>query len=654
MTISIILYICGDENAGAVHATAEQLARLKEIPECDIIETAAICADNCEAYRKQLERLGLTVIDAGGRDYLTIAQFKNAAISYTSGDYLIYIAPGETISEAVIRQLMTPQEKEPLTLAGLLEKGAGYLERIAIPRRFIEQHSGFNDRLGCGEDFELAARALAEEEKEKCTDNDMRIGLLMPDKPDAAVYQEHYLMYAYIFGKYAAQLKASGSFDRLLTQYIKEAASYGIGQYFNMQLEAMISKQQEYYIIDDATRPVVIYMGDPICIDVLKSFAYEFADSLKKCGVPVIIYNMEERGTTGLAQFMGNRYRAVVGFQTALFSVKLKDSQELVNNRIEAPKFNFLYDHPLYLYYHFTLPLDRYYVLTQDENYAEYINCYYPAIKESRHLPPAGIELPKEEQTAWNDRIYDVVFVASYHDYRERMVALERECKPEVKDIAYRLLDEMKNNPNLTGEAALANIINEYGLPDDAGSHAATDADGVGSFAVTLTDCMDVCRIVMFYYREKVIEAILDAGITLHVFGSSWNNCPLASRDNLVIHSDVSYREGIRIMGQAKLALNIMSWHKAGMTERIANTMLNHTVCLTDKTAYLEKHFIDGRDIVMYDLEKIDELPGMIKNLLADDSKLRAIAEAGYENASANHRWINRARDFVELLDGLE
>lgn len=44
----------------------------------------------------------------------------------------------------------------------------------------------------------------------------------------------------------------------------------------------------------------------------------------------------------------------------------------------------------------------------------------------------------------------------------------------------------------------------------------------------------------------------------------------------------------------------------------------------------------------------------MIKNLLADDAKMRAIAEAGYENASANHRWINRARDFVELLDGLE
>lgn len=65
---------------------------------------------------------------------------------------------------------------------------------------------------------------------------------------------------------------------------------------------------------------------------------------------------------------------------------------------------------------------------------------------------------------------------------------------------------------------------------------------------------MPYCDVLL---PRKVIEAILDAGITLHVFGSSWNNCPLAVRDNLIIHPDVSYREGIKLMGQAKVALNI-------------------------------------------------------------------------------------------------
>lgn len=638
-TVSIILYICGDEDVDTVLATAKSMAL------CDVYEAAAVCADNCDVYREELEKLGIAFADASGRDYSTISQFKNAAISYTSGDYMIYIAPGEIIDDGIISRLMTPEDYRCLTLPELIEKGAVRLERIAISRKFAAEYSGFNDRLGCGEDFELAARALALEDN--IAEKGTNVRIIMSEQPCVMLYQEHYLMYAYVFGRYAAQLQAAECFDRLLAKYITEADAYGIGQYFISELELMIAKKDEYYRIDDAIRPVVIYMGDPICFDVLKSFAYEFANSLKQCGVPVIMYDMAEHGTGGLARFVGNRYRAVVGFQTALFSVKMKDSNELVNNLIEAPKFNFLYDHPLYLYYHFTLPLDRYYVLTQDENYADYINRHYPAIKAGRHLPPAGIELLQSEQTAWDDRVYDVVFVASYHDYRERMAALERECRPEVKDIAYRLLEKMKDNPNMTSEAALADVIHECGEP-------ACTVDEAGAFAATLTDCMDVCRIVMFYYREKVIEAILDAGITLHVFGSSWNNCPLAVRDNLIIHPDVSYREGIKLMGQAKAALNIMSWHKAGMTERIANTMLNHTVCLTDKTTYLEKHFTNGRDIVMYDLERIDELPGMIKNLLADDAKMRAIAEAGYENASANHRWINRARDFVELLDGLE
>ena len=656
-TISYILYICGDENQDDVYATAESMVKTKALMDDEKLvcsELVAICADNCDAYREELEQRKITVLDLSGTDYATVAQFKNAAVSYTSGDYLIYAAPGDAVDADELGRLM---DSEEVTFEQLLANGAGRLQRIAIPRTFIEEYAGFNERLGCGEDFELAARALAE--ADDGLKENMKVRVLISEQPCVLLYQEHYRMYAYLFGKYAAKLKSAGSFDVLLERYLKEADSYGIGQYFTEQLEKMIAKKAEYYSIDDATRPVVIYMGDPICFDVLKSFAHEFSDSLRKCGIPVIMYDMSEKGTQGLAQFVENRYRAAVGFQTALFSVRLKDSQELVNNMIEAPKFNFLYDHPLYLYYHFTLPLRSYYVLTQDENYAAYINRHYPAVKKSWHLPPAGIELPEQEQTAWKDRIYDIVFVASYHDYRERMAALERECKPDLKDTAYRLLEEMKNNPDETSEEALEKVLAEcaeneaYGIHGDMGvtdGSKMTPAITDRSFAETLTDCMDVCRIVMFYYREKVIETILDAGITIHVFGSSWNNCPLADRDNLIIHPDVSYREGIKIMGQAKIALNIMSWHKAGMTERIANTMLNHTVCLTDKTTYLEKHFTDGSDIVMYDLARLGELPDIIRSLLADDYRMKAIADAGYDSASANHRWINRARDFISLL----
>jgi len=455
---------------------------------------------------------------------------------------------------------------------------------------------------------------------------------------------EHYRMYAYIFGRYADILRTSGSFDRLLEKYIVSAEKYGILQYFNEQLEHMVGRKEEYCSLYEQTAPVLIYMGDPICGDVLRIFSEEFRRCLLQRGVPVIMYDMAQLETTGLAGYFGQRFRAVLGFQTALFSVGYSLEREgLANNVIYGPKINFLYDHPLYLYAHFTYKLDRYYVLTQDADYADYINRCYPCIKRSYHLPPAGLELECTQKTAWRDKKYDIVFVASYHNYRERMLAIERECSEEYRDTTLALLDVMKDNPNLTCEAALERVLAANG-----GAALQMSAE---DFSLTLHNCMDACRTVMFFYREKIIEILVNAGITIHVFGDTWNNCPLAGRRELVIHPDVSYIEGIRIMGQAKIAFNVMSWHKAGMTERIANAMLNGSVCVTDKTTVLEREFENGRDIVMFDLERLDELPGMIKNLLNDDERMQRIANAGYENASKNHRWKNRVDEFVRMLD---
>lgn len=634
--ISVIIVVCGDEPAEYVHETLRSLAAscISGIN----LECIVACADNFEVYEHALldnncetqfcqnnNGLYVSAVNLGGRDYRTIAQLKNASIPYTHGEYLVYIQPGEIFDNDTLSKLMNSAE---VTYTQLLDAGAECLCYSAFSKEMILQYGSFNGKLACGEDFELAVRLA-----------DSGVKVLLSDEPVKPVYEEHYNMYAYIFGKYAGKLRNDKMFDRLLMKYMESASAYGIGDGFMKQLEAMIAKRAEYYKLDDAIQPVLIYMGDPICFDVLRSFSFNFAEELRKHGIPVIIYDMSKEGVSGLSEFIGKRFRAVVGFQTALFSVHMKDSEELVNNLIAGPKINFLYDHPLYLYYHFTLKLDNYYVLTQDEDYAEYISRYYPMIKASFHLPPAGIELPGGH-VRWEDKIYDIVFVASYHNYRERMLALEKECEPSTRELAQQLLEVMKENPNMTSEEAMTAVLE--------GRKESVSND---KFARLLSSCMDACRIVMFFYREKVMEVLLDAGLVIHVFGESWRECPLAGRSNMVIHPDVSYMDGIKIMAQSKIALNVMSWHKSGMTERIANTMLNKTVCLTDRTKYLEKNFKDGTDIVMFDLSKLYELPQKVANLLSDDDRMREIAEAGYRNASAKHRWKNRVDSFVDMLD---
>lgn len=55
-TVSIILYICGDEDVDTVLATAKSMAL------CDVYEAAAVCADNCDVYWEELEKLGIAFL----------------------------------------------------------------------------------------------------------------------------------------------------------------------------------------------------------------------------------------------------------------------------------------------------------------------------------------------------------------------------------------------------------------------------------------------------------------------------------------------------------------------------------------------------------------------------------------------------------------
>jgi spore maturation protein CgeB len=109
--------------------------------------------------------------------------------------------------------------------------------------------------------------------------------------------------------------------------------------------------------------------------------------------------------------------------------------------------------------------------------------------------------------------------------------------------------------------------------------------------------------------------------------------------------------DALQIYAQSKVSLNVMSWHKDGMTERVANTMLNRAVVLTDPSTYLTEHYADDREIVYYHLTRLDELPGKIRRLLSDDGYREKIAENGYKTAAAHDTWDNRAEEFLKIIE---
>lgn len=134
------------------------------------------------------------------------------------------------------------------------------------------------------------------------------------------------------------------------------------------------------------------------------------------------------------------------------------------------------------------------------------------------------------------------------------------------------------------------------------------------------------------------------------MYGDSWSRAPFAGHECLVRHQGMDVEESLNIMEQAKVSLNIMSWHKDGFTERVLNSMLAGAVALSDRSTHLEEKFVDGEDIILFDLARLGDLPGRVRELLSDEEKLRAIAEKGRKRVMEEHLWIHRAKEFLKII----
>lgn len=154
------------------------------------------------------------------------------------------------------------------------------------------------------------------------------------------------------------------------------------------------------------------------------------------------------------------------------------------------------------------------------------------------------------------------------------------------------------------------------------------------------------------YQRERMVEILLQAGLEVEVFGDSWKDSPLASYSNLLMCEQIDEAEYISVLEDAKVSLNIMYCNKGGYTERYSYSMLNGAVCVSDTSEYLCEEFTDGADIIFYQLERIEELPGKVKWLLGHPEGARRIADAAYEKAKREDTWEKRKERFLKIIQG--
>ena len=374
-------------------------------------------------------------------------------------------------------------------------------------------------------------------------------------------------------------------------------------------------------------KPILIYKSDDICYNMLNFMAEQLGDALKQLGENVIYCDLANGDYIHLSEYVGMEFKAIIGFHSMAFNIYLQSKKCFFHDLIIGPKFNFLFDHPIWAKEIFENIPKNLYVLTHDRNYIEFIKKYYPAVNDTFLLPPGGAVSPCGKEINKNK---EFVFIGTYENYRNIFPAIR---SSKYKSLANKFLLELRKKYNEPSEKVLLELLEKEG-------YSLTDKE----FLDVFSELKLIIKAVFSYYREKIIKTILESGISLTVFGDSWKNSPFANNSLLCIEKELTPLESLNILQHSKLSLNIMSWHKDGFNERIPNSMLAKCVVVGDISTCLLEQYKDDEEIILFDLGKLDELPRRIKNLLNNDVERMKIAERGYERAVKEDTWLERAK----------
>lgn len=506
---------------------------------------------------------------------------------------------------------------------------------VAIPEELVRSAGGINKKLVGKQTYELALRIaeksdVAFEEIEEDSGEQLAI---FEDRLETDVLYG-WKTDCYVIGKYSDILKEQGVFEAAVESLLAEAKERKRYAETLNYLEKMIGRGEEYDKLDDAIRPILIYKGDKLCHGVLTTIAEQLGNALERAGEKVIYFDVSEEPMGNIVRYAMQRFRAIIGVQTYLFSIEMPDEKHYLHEYIYGPKYNFLFDHPIWAVSNIRQDIPDYHLLVVDSDYTVFARRYFH--RDAVFFPPAGMTASKEESL---ERIYNLTFVGNYGEYWSQVLqlhALER----EKRFLANHFLLMMRKHPDMTIADAFARTLEQRGIQ-------LTEEE----FLHRLYDVRVAAYCVMKYYRNKVIKTILDSGMQLDVFGNSWRKSPFSGYANIVLHPDVTVEESLLVWRRSKCSLNVMSWHKSGFTERMAGIMMAGAVLVTDDTTYLRGRY-DADDLLAFHLDELEKLPGAINAILKDDNKRQEMAERAKQKTLSKHTWDKRAQEFLALLDG--
>ena len=429
--------------------------------------------------------------------------------------------------------------------------------------------------------------------------------------------------------EYSGQLKENGKINILFP-----VMRMGEKPYYSYE-EIFCEISAQGYILQDAKAVQFPYAGELVT-------GYDLILSNKKKQLlvmnsenPLISYNMNQiveayqqlgwqviksNPNADLYQLLQQGIDRLFVINNVGWIANMGDSTRNVWEQLGIPSINFILDHPMYYDDTLCQAPGNGTLLCVDENHVQYVKRFYSNINNCYFMPLAGDNKLAGIERGWNDREIEVLYVGGYKG------SLERSLLPDGGE---QILESVLQNRDCTVEEVVerelrdkGEFVNETQLLQEIQKYRKVDWH------------------VMTYIRVEVVRALVRGGVNVTVYGGGWEAFEEFDNPHFIYKGRTSQEECLEHMKNSKIVLNVMPWFKRGTHDRVINAMLAGAVALTDGSSYMDEVFEQGKDYVVYDINHLEQLPEIIKNILScDNAEMRKRA---YEKAIQQHRWIQR------------
>lgn len=413
---------------------------------------------------------------------------------------------------------------------------------------------------------------------------------------------------------------------------------------------------------------IVMFEGG---VETLAYFAHRMAEQFERMGYSVFFYDLqnEEHSAKKLRKFIRPRETALVTFnfqglekETGVYRAGIG----YIWDDYGIPCYNIAADHPYFYDDRLReLPKD-YHHISIDRRQQAYFREFYPEYRQAGFLPLAGTELATAAASGGAELATDAVAAAASGGTELAAAAVSGKRYDVILTGNYTKLSFFEPYINWINDEYAAFY---RGIIDDLLAHPARTVEEVAlahceremgkepndQLRIALHKMIFIDLYVRNYWRGLAVRTLVNAGITVHVVGKGWEELEdVTQPENLIVHPQTDSLTCLQMLSESKVSLNVMPWFKDGAHDRVFNSILNGAVCVTDTSKYLCEELSEGEGVCYFTLEEIGRLPEIVRELLADEARLRETVERGKKKVREKHTWAKRAETLAEWIEGKE